>query len=259
MQYENQIRLVVAGGCHVSGWPVGAEHGMVAVLSRRLAALGYQPSVTPVAHVALHHHHKVVAACVENGPDAVVLQLGHFELDRTFSSHLKQILRLPARGARSSSAPASPPLLPELNYNLAFRLRSAVRRAADLLTLHTLASPRQLSQRLEIFIGKVREVHAGPLLVLSPLSCADAVTFRYRLELAEMYRHVCSAAGVHFLDLIQATAGRSRRPYLLTRGYFADNIHLGRLGHLDAGEAVADAVAELLAAPAAALSRKCGA
>jgi hypothetical protein len=226
-------KILFAGGCHVSGYPVGATLGFAHLTAGALQAAGMDCEWEAYGHAAMSKPARLTARCRAAGPDLLVLQLGHRESLGTLRSHVFARLGLSrARTAPSIQRTYTPRPELFLNDGLAWKLKSPVKRALDLALGHTLVHIQRFQQAMETCLAEVRQLGVPNVIVLSPLPCADPVTLSYRRELLPIYRSAAQANGFAFLDLIHLAA----RPPM---DWFADPVHLSRHGHARVAAAIA--------------------
>src|SRR5438270_91145 len=104
---DKPFSILFAGGCHVVGYPIGEERAFPALVARRLrdAGLGVRPET--LSHLKLAHRQKLTAKCNQVKPDALVLQLGHAELNQQLSKYFRSRLGLPGhRAEKGKETPA---------------------------------------------------------------------------------------------------------------------------------------------------------
>ena|SRR5215472_7623741 len=94
------LRILFAGGCHVNGYPIGAEFAFPAIALKRLKSQ-FSCESRDISHLTLSRLELLLAECRSFGPDVLVLQLGHFEsglwLRRWTRNLLKRLLPLTKR------------------------------------------------------------------------------------------------------------------------------------------------------------------
>jgi hypothetical protein len=229
-------KILFAGGCHVSGYPVGATLGFAQLTAGALQAAGMDCEWEAYGHAAMSRPARLTARCRAARPDLLVLQLGHRESLGTLRSHVFARLGLP----RAHTAPsiqrtytARPELF--LHDGLAWKVKSSVKRTVDRALGHPLVHVQRFEEAMETCLAQVREVGAPNVMVLSPLPCADPVTMSYRRELLPIYRSAAQRNGFEFIDLIHLAA----RPPM---DWFADPVHLSRHGHASVAAAIAAAI-----------------
>lgn len=81
-----QPGVLIIGGCHVAGFPVGPAHSFSTLLNELTSG----QVVRQVAYVGLAHLPQHLTLVDELCPSHVVLQLGNFELSDSFSHLLRQ-------------------------------------------------------------------------------------------------------------------------------------------------------------------------
>lgn len=256
-------RLVVLGGCHVNGYPVGAAHAFPTVLNEAVGSEAF----TAVPHVGLLHLPKHVATVDALRPSHAVFQLGNYESTaclQTLWRHARRAFCSPgARLGRAARAPGErkarrPPggagtgcgeqaastALPTTPERAESRPVQGVRVAAAAVLLAGVWLLSARYRRSFRALGACVRRHPDTAFVfLSPLPNLSAPDNALRRLGGWFLRHrLPRAPNVRWLDA-QAVLGP--RPAL-----FADRSHLNARGHaqLAAGLAAAYGVPALTAA-----------
>jgi hypothetical protein len=257
---SDALRLLFAGGCHVGGFPAGEEFGFVrravARLDRQWPQRRFRAET--LLHVSLASAQRIAAACRACRPQVLVLQLGHYESSLPLAKRLARLLRgraaqrnRPPRDVSSWKANYEPNPTLRFHESWRHRLKSAVKLALDgLLRLagHPAFDSARLERQLAEMLELLRAQGVPQIVVLSPFPVCDRTIARYRRQLHRMMAQQAARQGCHFVDLAGVAAGQAPDEF------FADDRHLGRAGHRAVGRLVADAIGELWATAAPAVS-----
>jgi hypothetical protein len=235
------VRILVIGGCHCNGLPVGEENGFVAQAGLALRAAGTAAEFRVEAPVALRRAAEIVARRRGESYDAVIVQLGNYEA----TGLLKKWLRarggwLPRTASSSGMPQSSGGLLREPHITLGTKVRMLANRVGDRLSGHTLVRVGEITPRFEYNLSLLAEAFGPQTVVLSPTPCVDPVYLRYRIELHRIMERKCREVKLPYVDVIGALAGDPEM--------FSDHVHLGRKGHRQLGILVAAALRRVLPA-----------
>ncbi|GAA4501602.1 hypothetical protein GCM10023172_23720 [Hymenobacter ginsengisoli] len=223
------VELVVVGGCHVAGFPIGPEQAFPTQLS---ALLGGRlvGEVSYLKFTSLPEHLRLID---QLRPSHVVLQLGNHEFANSFRPLLRQLSAalLPQRPGRPLASPPRKSAKPEAGPAgtqlpwLGARLRHWVRVGGlSLLTaLLWLVSPahRRSFWALNACIRR----HPGTEFVfLSPFPSLNPTQHAVRHFGGWLLRrHLVARANCHWLD--------SHRLLRADRQLFVDATHLNQRAH----------------------------
>ncbi len=244
------VRLLVAGGCHVGGFPAGEQFGFVRLAIERLGRAWPRRcfEVRTLLHVSLTSRERILVACRDYRPEILVLQLGHYESSLPLAKRLARLLRAQPAGQHSRDVSSWRPDY-EPNPTLHFvetrqrRLKSAVKLAVDAL-LRLLGrpafNPAKLQQLASDIFAQARTAGVPHVVVLSPFPAIDATIRRYRRELRDLLLLEAARQGCHFLDCSSLAFG-------ITGELFADDRHLAREGHRRLSLLLAEKIGPMLA------------
>jgi hypothetical protein len=239
--------VVIAGGCHVNGFPIGGAFSFVRVMLQ-LAPYADPSTIAPInlrnCSTSLLCHLR------EHPADAVILQLGNYETMGSVKKHIRSILHLNRHGHDSSRSKETN-LDPDAVFpsTTAWRLRVLSKQiyAHSFGHIHPpLFDADSFRRHAEQLFSDLEHLQASaPKLVvfLSPIPCADPLIRHYRHEAARILGNLCSNASTHlpfrlrYLDTEQALGLNSRN--VLSTGIFADDLHLNRKGHEILGNTLA--------------------
>ena len=242
------FHIVVAGGCHAYGWPIGDSSSFIQVM----LASAPPATLSTLAPVNLRNRTPLLPLLREQPADVVILQLGNYETLASIKKHLRAVLRLsPPAQSRQESDTGVP-----LDADTVFRPTPAWRRRVLSKQLYSrsfgyMSPPLFDAETFRLRYAQLladlqSETHAPRLIVaLSPIPCADHLIRNYRSQAAEILRQVCNelplrlTSRVHYLDSAQALGIENQNTQALSAGIFADDLHLNRRGHLLLGNALA--------------------
>jgi len=238
-------RVLFAGGCHLTGYLAGADFAFPRVAAEILSRRGVFIESELVTHVALHRPERVIAKLHDWNPDLLVLQVGHFETQKTFGQWLRGERRRKKSG-RGASKPTSgsedPPKFGGYSRKgVVYRVWVAGKRILDRALDHPLVDFPEFGTKLSSFCHTIRKAFAGPAILMSPLPCADPVVGFYRDRACLFYRRAANECGFDFLDCRHLHPPPEDHVFDAAH-YFADPVHLGRVGHRDVGEHLAQAM-----------------
>ncbi len=232
MKDVDTLHALVAGGCHVGGYPVPPGKGFVSTMAALLLDSGLKCEPTTIEHVKLTRPERVVEIARRKPWDVAIFQCGHFELSFSLVSQIR-------RGGTSNSfeRPASR-LRPG---SLTWTLHSWAKVLVDRLMGHRIVDVEAFEMQLSSFFDTVSATLNCPVIVLSPLPCASPVLMSYRREVIPIYRREAQRRGFSFLEVLDMTGASADR-----FTYFADDCHLGLRGHRQLGEVIAHAVVDVI-------------
>jgi lysophospholipase L1-like esterase len=249
------FHIVVAGGCHVYGWPIGDSSSFIRVV------LSSAPPATlsTLAPVNLRNCTALIPLIRRQPADVVILQLGNYETLASIKKHLRAVLRFSRSAQSRQESDTGIQLEPDTDFQSTptWRRRVLYKQIYS-KSLGQMSPPLFDSEAFRLRYTQVltelqSETHAPRLIVaLSPIPCADHLIRHYRYQAAEILRQVCSdlpphpTSRVHYLDSAQALGIDGRNTELLAAGIFADDLHLNRRGHLLLGNALASVLQQNL-------------
>lgn len=225
-----KLRMLVAGGCHVAGYPIGEEYSFVNVAKHILAARKVEAQTITMGRTPVTHATRLAEAIETHRPDVLVLQLGNYETTATFKQYFRRVLGLTKKVDSNVSTLAADAEFPG---EVKWRLKCRVKLWMDLLLRHQLVQVPAVARLLAMTFDHVALTRVPHVIVLSPLPCADPLYMRYRRELAGLFERESAARNFTYVDLLE-TPGEAK--------FFADATHLNRKGQHWVGQAVARAV-----------------
>src|ERR1700712_1775201 len=89
-----KLRVLVAGGCHVVGYPIGEKHSFVNVTKQILALGGICCEMDAMGRTPVTRRDQLVERLKAQRPDILVLQLGNYETNITFQKYFRKRLGL---------------------------------------------------------------------------------------------------------------------------------------------------------------------
>jgi hypothetical protein len=223
---------------------VGAKLGFVNLAGDALRAGGVDCRVEAYGYAAMSKPGRLLARSRSVSPDVLVLQLGHRESLTTLRSHVWQRLGLRApKSAPSLQRSYVPRPDCQLRDGVLWKLKSGGKRVLDAALGHSLLDANAFREQLEECLAQVREAGVPSVVVMSALPCADPVTLSYRRDLLPVYRAAARANRFEFIDVVRLAGEASM-------DWFADPVHLSRVGHAKIAAEVSQAVGRVLLQPA---------
>jgi hypothetical protein len=246
MQQAPKLRMLVAGGCHVFGHPLGAAHSFTSIAQQRLAETTSFEIAT--LRVSLKRLDPVIEFLQREHVDVLVLQLGNFECPMDIHRHIRLELlgRKPKKNGprQGGSDSANLALDPEMLFSPTLRWRAGTLMHSVYDKLATaigkpLFQPELFREMLRERLQQIAALHTGCVIAIAPLPCAETAFQRHRLHGGAVMRQEVEAAGMLFLDASQVLTGADGR---IADGIFAEAMHLSREGQRLLGEALAKLV-----------------
>lgn len=119
MRHLTAYKILFAGGCHVTGYPVGAEFGFPKVALDFLENNGIHGDMKSLGPLPISHPERLVDLCNDYKPDVLVLQIGNYETTPgSIRDYLKKVIRWP------SFSPPKKGILPaKISYNIASHMK----------------------------------------------------------------------------------------------------------------------------------------
>lgn len=218
-----QAKLLVLGGCHVDGYPVGAEWAFPTLLNQLVQG----QIVGQFAHVRFVDLPQRLTMVDELRPTHVVLQLGNFE----FTDSCRQLLR---QGGLRLSSSKSKPTSKSTSASAAFsaeeytppsQWRSWVRSAGMETLLLSLWLVRKTHRRnLRALRECMRQHPSVTFVFISPLPSLNPTLNRLRrLGNWLLQQSLPAQPNLHWLDSHQLLPPRKE--------FFVDSAHLSKQAH----------------------------
>jgi hypothetical protein len=228
------LRILVAGGCHVFGYPIGESKSFAAVLERELSPLA-DVQLTCL-RASLKYSSVILETLAVSPADVLILQLGNLECPVHVRRHLRQQMHKPAGHVGGHiEVPSNAVFVP----SLCSRLKSLARTLYSWLAIalgKPLFDPNGFTAAYAAMLDQIAEAGVTTVIAISPLPCVDPMHMRYRLRGAQLIRQVAESRSMLCLDSAEALGGpkASQAPQL-----HCHVLHLGRQGHQLLGEALA--------------------
>lgn len=226
------LRILVAGGCHVVGYPIGEAHSFVTVLGDRLLLSGIDTHVESLAFLPVTHVPRMVEAMRSGRPDVTILQLGNYETTVTFRQYLRRKLGLKKEKASSARFHLPPDVT--FRQTWLWKAKCAIKLSIDTLLRHDLVDFAQMESRFTIFFDAIKQNAVGEVIVLGPLPCADPLYMRYRDRLSTVMQRLAVTREFHF---IATPLGEEN-----CDSYYVDATHLNALGQKRLGNTLATVI-----------------
>lgn len=233
------VKIAYVGGCHLSGYPIGADLAFPRLVGVELGRSGISVESEILQPVAVHHTSRIIEFVEATRPDVVVLQLGNFETSLRVRSLVRRAIGLRGlrtEGAYDPTADGGYISRPDMSYrpSVGRSIRAQTRATLHRAWLWRLVAPEQIARRMDSAARAVSAASVVPVFSLDPLPCADPVIEGYRRAVrdalparSQAYRRV---------DLRPALEGG------LGATSFADPFHLAAAGH----RLIADGLVHLL-------------
>jgi hypothetical protein len=243
----NSLRILFVGGCHINGFPVGEKYSFTHVALRSLLHVG-DASLNVLPLFNLHSGAQILAACRELKPDAIVLQLGHYEAPKA----LKKTLGLGTKkkdGVKRTTEISQPQ--PEMRYRPSFfttpiELRR-IAAAAIIIALgkkRRMFDPKAIADSLDSILLSLKDLPLRGIVLVGPFSAPDPLTRFCRRKVVPIFEAAAKKYGSTFVDVFSFLESFPRGKAF--RANFADYDHLSVLGHQRVGALVGAALANML-------------
>jgi hypothetical protein len=249
------LKLLIAGGCHIIGYPVGATTSFSEVAVSMLRDRGVNASVSLLPYLKLTHSRRLERFLKANYGDYLILQLGHAESHRT----LKQWFHRGFKGRfghgigwgrtcdnrldgnSDSSGKSSKASMKRPFETFGSRVRWRVRAIAKWLLDSAIGCPlvdrSDIASEFDRIMAIVlKYFEARQIVVLLPLPCADPTIARYRAMISGEMEVICRARGIRALDV--STESGFTNSTVAPYAVYLDSLHLSEVGHRIVGEAV---------------------
>jgi hypothetical protein len=245
---SSKHHIVIAGGCHVNGWPIGGASSFVRVM------LQSNPYAVPatIAPINLRNCSSLLGHLKQHSTDAVILQFGNYETLASVKKHIRAVLHLgrqPHHSENDSDGQLNPDTVFPSTPGWRIRVLSKQIYSYSLGRIHPpLFDAKAFRRHSEKLLADLAQLEAcAPKLIvfLSPIPCADSLIRHYRCQAARILSDLCSNAPadlpfrLRFLDTTQALGIGPRTAGALNAGVFADDLHLNGKGHQLLGNALA--------------------
>jgi hypothetical protein len=235
------VKIAYVGGCHLVGYPIGANLAFPRLVSVALGASGHIVDFEVLQPVTAKHGSRIGGFVAEHRPDVVVLQLGNFETNLTTRSLVRRALGLRGEMKAKGSYDPDPTLddgfAPQPDASLDSSDCPSAGNGVKLLAktaLHRLWLSHFVAGQMDRAARAARDASSAPVFALDPLPCADPTV--------ELHRRAVRDA------LPERPQGYRREDFrpLISKGLgiatFADSVHLAAPGH----RLVAECLVEVL-------------
>ena len=218
------MRILYAGGCHVSGHLVRAGESFPEILSSKLQERGELVESKTISHLKLDKLKGIEELCEIWEPDLVIRQPGHFELTVSLASYFKV-----KRGASSDVIGPSNIFPYKFHFNSYWYGKAFLKFLIDTVLSHPLIKWKYFEMAYQNFINRIDLIHGPTFILLSPFPCMDFTANYYRKRANAIILGIVPSHNVHYIDLFKDAIHRDRTVKI---GLFADAGHLNRSGHL---------------------------
>lgn len=245
-------RVLFVGGCHINGFPVGEEYAFTRVALGCLSE-PRESTLYALPLLNLRSGPQVMAACRELRPDAVVLQLGHYEAPASLQKsmgrkHSKEPFiealgrdGLPRVEKRYSLCPAT--MIAELERIVAAGLIIALGRKRRMF------DPEAIAVSLDSILVSLKELPMRGIVLVGPFSAPDPVTRFFRRKALPIFEAAAKRHGCAFVNVFSLL--ESCQKWKDFNANFADPLHLSVSGHLKVGALVGAALKRVMEQSAA--------
>jgi len=255
--------ILFAGGCHLNGFPVGAENSLARVALRYLRHPDAEnPCV--LSYFNLHSTSPLIEALRHQQPDFLVLQVGNYESLPKFekvlgfrsSSSLSSFSFSSFSFSSSGSHSPNARLFvsnPGMQYRPTLATRLIYARRLLLTTLFSalgqrtrIFNPAALADSLDSVLSSLHQFPLKGILLLSPFPCPDPLTHACRRRAAKIFAAAAQKHGCLLVDTFNLFEALGRGKKFQVN--FADPSHLSRLGHDRVGLLLGESLARAIAA-----------
>jgi hypothetical protein len=246
----NSSRILFVGGCHIHGFPVGKEHAFTHVALKSLSQHG-EVSSNGFPHFNLHSRRQILALCEELKPDAVVLQLGHYEAPAILGKCL--VLK---RSKKNSTAEISgtghTPNSEERYRSTPSTMIDKLRRIAVAATIVAMGrkkkmfNPAVIASCLDSILFGLKELPfpLRGIVLVGPFSAPDPIVRFFRRRAVPIFESAAKKHDCAFVDVFSFLESHPKGEAF--RANFADAHHLSLLGHQRVGVLVGAALKRVM-------------
>lgn len=237
-------RILFAGGCHVLGFPVGAEYSFASIALQSIQRERGDAAIPNVlGHLNFHSCPVLVDACCKQRTEFLVLQLGHYEI----VPGLRKILGLRGTRKQCSCVPQAAPYIqdPGKLYHPTFQtwLYSTRRKALTHMLMALGAGERifnsaSIAASLDSILSALKLLPLRSVLLLSPFACLDPVAHSFRRDANLIFASAAREYGCIYIDTFGMLESYGKGKAF--HANFADLSHLSRLGHERVGRLVGE-------------------
>ena len=241
-------RILFAGGCHLNGYPVGAEHSLSSVALR---SIGHPGAGSPdtLAYVTLRSGRLLVEACRERHADYLVLQIGNYETLPRFEKifHLRHSSGFSSGTTHSVAFQANP----EMQFRATWTTRMVDARRMALAGAFralgrgdAICNIPAIAPALDGLLTSFRNSPMKGILLLSPFSCPEPLTRDCRRRAEPLFAAAAGEHGCLYVDVFNSLESFGRGPAY--EANFADPSHLSRRGHAYVGQLVGQSLRQAI-------------
>ncbi|MGO8934160.1 MAG: SGNH/GDSL hydrolase family protein [Terracidiphilus sp.] len=247
-ELSNLARILFVGGCHLNGYPVGEEHAFTLVALGCLSEHGENtPNVLPLCN--LRSGTQILAKCRELKPDAVVLQLGHYET----RGQMREILglrrskeKVSTQGAKEGAPPRAnqryrPTLLMRF---LQLRRVVAAGMVVALGRKRRMFDPAAIADSLDSILLSLKELPMRGIVLVGPFSVPDPVMRFLRRRALPVFEAAAKRNECTFVDVFSLLESYPKGKDF--NANFADPLHLSVSGHQKVGVLVGAALKRVM-------------
>jgi hypothetical protein len=246
----NSSRILFVGGCHIDGFPVGKEHAFTHVALKSLSQHG-EVSSNGFPHFNLQSRRQILAVCEELRPDAVVLQLGHYEAPailgkclgmrsskKNSTAEISGAVHTPNSEERYRSTPST--MIDKLRRIVVAATIAAMGRKKKMF------NPAAIASYLDSILFSLKDLPfplRGVVLV-GPFSAPDPIVRFFRRRAVPIFDTAAKKHDCAFIDVFSFLESHPKGEAF--RANFADAHHLSSLGHQRVGALVGAALKRVM-------------
>ena len=186
MKQTNSLEILVVGGCHVLGYPLGPSQGFPDQLA---SLLSESTSFASIGHLKLSHGRKVLDTVNRLRPEVLILQVGHFELTNGGSSYSTKKLSLERSSSKSTHYPQKSGFQTRTG-RFKWHLRCAIKALANIVVTRWKVDLLQLEAEFTSVLYEVAQCDCSRIIILSPLPCADPILHHLRRQAGSCFKSV---------------------------------------------------------------------
>ena len=248
----NSSRILFVGGCHMNGFPVGEEYAFTHVALRCLPHRG-EISLDVLPLLNLRSGPQILAACQELKPEAIVLQLGHYEAPKPLKKTLglsnkkKERVKGTIEGWQPQPGLQYRPTL--LMTPIELRRTAAAGMIVALGKKREMFDPEAIAYSLDSILLSLKYLPLRGIVLVGPFSTPDRLTRFCRRKVVPIFEAAAEKYGCAFVDVFSFLESFPNGEAFCAN--FADYEHLSVLGHQRVGVLVGSALTKLLEPSAA--------
>lgn len=235
---SNPLKILVIGGCHTVGYPMGKEFGFPLQLSVLLYEKNIDHELAIEPYLTLNKPGRLREALTKHKPDILLLQCGHYEF--IVESFIRRLLKK----KQSRSSDNKTPSLERKNTSQAafrpdprYQLLQLIKQIGNLLVGYSLLNKTFWKEKTNQFFSVIKEENINSVFILEPFHTQNKITNRYRSIGAGILKRTADHFGYSYLNGIN-----QRIRQKLGKNFTIDEAHL----NVEAHSIVADTISRKL-------------